>query len=88
MPNEIKEENYKGYKVVAQKDGNRIEGISWSICKKGKSLFDFRTIDGDKLQSVSHAMNDAKKNIDTFYRLANDKKKYNKRIKRSLLLLI
>ena len=69
MSKEIKEEYYKGYKVIAQVDGNRIEGISWSIEKEGEVLFDFRTIDGDKLQSVRHAMNDAKRNIDTFYRL-------------------
>ena len=50
--------------------------------KKGNHfLSDTRSIDGGVLQGESHAINDAKKNIETLHRLANDKKRYNKKNK-------
>lgn len=85
-------EDYKGCQIKATEEvlkdenGKDYKFIQWFVTKMGKLvLSDIRTIDGNKLQSVNHAVNDAKKNIETIYRLANDGKKYKRWIKRNPL---
>ncbi len=85
-------EDYKGCQIKATEEvlkdenGKDYKFIQWFVTKMGKLvLSDIRTIDGNKLQSVNHAVNDTKKNIETIYRLANDGKKYKRWIKRNPL---
>lgn len=60
---------YRDYQIVSEEIKEE-RFITWSIYKDGiHILSDSRTIEGGKLQSVSHAINDAKSNIDTFIRL-------------------
>jgi hypothetical protein len=59
---------YKGYTIQAT------QTTSWIIHKieddkKEFVLMDSRTIDGEWLQSIEQAINDAKKNIDALERL-------------------
>jgi|GEM_PF-5301030 hypothetical protein len=64
-------ETYKGYDIIASEE-KRESGkhINWLLFKEGIFVLqDFRTIDGDNLQSAKHAINDAKKNVDTIIRL-------------------
>lgn len=48
---------YKGYKITVTEDG-------WFVEKDNFFLCDTRAMDGSKFQSLSHKLNDAKKNID------------------------
>jgi len=74
---------YRGYSIVADICDS---GYCWSIFKGNTHILsDTRAIDGGKLQSERNAINDAKKNIETWHRLENDKKKYKKWIKRNTL---
>ena len=60
-------DSYMGYSITAQQDK---DVIWWELYFDGRFIVqDFRTIDGGKLQSIPHAVNDAKKNVDAFYRL-------------------
>lgn len=60
---------YRGYEIFAFDDVGR-KVIYWELFFNGNFVLrDFSTIDGGKLQSASHAINDAKRNIDAFYRL-------------------
>jgi len=79
MVEEIKEIEYLGYGIRAVRpvmsDGSYGD-IFWSIYDKGALILsDHSTIDGIYgFQSVSHAVNDAKKNVDSLVRTGNIKK--------------
>ena len=73
---ETKEEKYLQFKIranhIISKDKNDkdYKFFNWEIFKNEKFFItDLKTIEGDNLQSLSHAINDAKKNIDIFIRL-------------------
>ena len=70
------QETYKDYEIFAIEETNKDENnkinkiIFWFIKKDGIFVItDTRAIDGSKLQSAAHAINDAKKNIDAIYNL-------------------
>jgi hypothetical protein len=65
-------DNYRGYEIIAERffdySGNTV--VIWSLWfQGGHILSDRNTIDGVRLTDVRQAINDAKKNVDTFYRL-------------------
>lgn len=72
MTIEKKREHYLGCDILATKDKNESGFVSydWFLYKDEKFLMtDRNTIDGSgPLQSVQHAINDCKKNIDSLIR--------------------
>jgi hypothetical protein len=60
------EEVYKDIKIIAVPV---TKGFCWMFKFNDTYYTDGRTIDGSQLQSEKHAINDAKKNIDSFLRL-------------------
>ncbi len=65
-------DNYKGYEIISERFldyfGNNV--VIWSLWfNGGHILSDRNTIDGVRLTDIRQAINDAKKNIDIFYRL-------------------
>ena len=65
-------DNYRGYEIIAERFfdylGNTV--VIWSLWFQGRHILsDRNTIDGVRLTDVRQAINDAKKNVDTLYRL-------------------
>ena len=69
---EVKEELYNGcnLRAICDVDDTGKKWYSWQAYQQGKLLFqDHNQIDGTPgFQSTSHALNDAKKNIDSLIR--------------------
>ena len=72
-----KSDNFNGFNIYAQEwifidlDNNQKKKlIEWEIYNNGNLLLrDSKAIDGSNLNNISHAINDAKKNILTLERL-------------------
>lgn len=91
---EQKKEYYKGYEILAVHekiillDSNNVKNYySYRITKNGKLLFtDNLNINGGNFTGLNNCILDAKLNIESINRMANDLKKYKKNISRNPFL--